>query len=153
MSHTHDVRCFFIPPYVQTEVTRNVDGAAADTSQSTLSDAARQRRDAAATGPAAAPPPGAALAPAPTGTSRREVYDSANSTNQRVTLVRHEGSPETKDVDVINAYDNAGVVRSFFSKVLNRNSIDDRALDLVLNVHFGTPVQQRVLGRGRDDLR
>lgn len=137
-ANLHHHLCHFVPPYVQSEVTKNADGAAADTSQLTLSDAARERRDAAAAGPAAAPSPGSTLAPAPTGTSRREVYDSANSTNQRVTLVRHEGSPETKDVDVINAYDNAGIVRAFCRKVLNRNSIDDQGLDLVLNVHFGT---------------
>ena len=138
MPEITNARCYFIPPHVQSEVTKNAKGAAADKSQKSLSDAARKRRDAAATGPAAAPGPGPSLAPAPTGTSRREVYDSETSTNQRVTLVRYEGSPETKDVDVINAYDNAGVVRAYFRKVLNRRSIDDRRLDLVLNVHFGT---------------
>ena len=78
------------------------------------------------TGPAPQRRGGPTLAPTPTGTSRREVYDSANTTNQRVTLVRYEGSPETKDVDVINAYDNAGIVRAFFRKVLNR-ALDRRA--------------------------
>lgn len=137
MSENHDVRCYFIPPHVQTEVMKNAKGAAADKSQKTLSDAARKRRGAADTGPAEARG-GPSLAPTPTGTGRREVYDSENTTNQRVTLVREEGSPETTDVDVINAYDNAGIVRAFFRKVLNRASIDQRRLDLVLNVHFGT---------------
>ena len=141
MSVNHDVhpahRCYFIPPHVQTEVMKNAEGAAADKSQKALSDAARKRRGAADTGAATARG-GPTLAPTPTGTSRREVYDSENSTNQRVTLVRYEGSPETTDVDVINAYDNAGTVRAFFRKVLNRASIDERRLDLVLNVHFGT---------------
>ena len=141
MSVNHDVhpahRCYFIPPHVQTEVMKNAEGAAADKSQKTLSDAARKRRGAADTGPAETRG-GPSLAPTPTGTGRREVYDSENTTNQRVTLVREEGSPETTDVDVINAYDNAGIVRAFFRKVLNRASIDQRRLDLVLNVHFGT---------------
>ena len=51
--------------------------------------------------------------------------------------MRPEGSPETKDPEVINAYDSAGQVRTYFKQVLNRDSIDNRALDLVLNVHFG----------------
>ena len=126
--------CYFVPPYVQTELAKNVTGPAADKSQKELSDAARKRRATAITAAAAGP----GLAPAPTGTSRREVFDSGNTTNQRVTLVRPEGSPETKDADVINAYDNAGLVRVYFKQVLNRESIDNRALDLVLNVHFGT---------------
>jgi len=126
--------CYFVPPYVQTELTKNAEGAAADKSQKTLADAARKRRADAIT---SAPAGGPGLAPAATGTSRREVYDSANSNNQRVTLVRPEGSPETKDVEVINAYDNAGLVRAYFKSALNRDSIDNRSLDLVLNVHFG----------------
>jgi Zn-dependent metalloprotease len=76
------------------------------------------------------------LAPPATGTSRREVYDLKHGTTQRVNLVRAEGQPETDDVDVTTAYDNAGEVRRFFRDVLNRNSLDNRALDLVLNVHY-----------------
>jgi Zn-dependent metalloprotease len=50
--------------------------------------------------------------------------------------VRTEGQPETDDVDVTSAYENAGRVRRFFAEVLNRESIDNRSLDLVLNVHY-----------------
>ncbi|MGD9961445.1 M4 family metallopeptidase [Nocardioides sp.] len=135
MNHTRTI-CHFVPPYVQSEVSKNTDGAAADKSQKSLSDAARKRRGDALGRSARGAAPG--LAPAPTGTSRREVYDSANTANQRVTLVRPEGSPETKDVEVINAYDNAGVVRGYFKQVLNRDSIDNTGLDLILNVHYGT---------------
>ena len=128
--------CHFVPPYVQSEVVKNADGAAADSSQKKLADEARKRR---ADTIAAVDAGGVqGIAPAPTGTSRREVYDSGHTTNQRVTLVRAEGEPETDDADVSNAYDNAGHVRSFYQQVLNRESIDNRFLDLVLNVHFGT---------------
>ena len=132
-THAHTT-CYFVPPYVQSELAKNVEGAPADKTQKALSDAARKRRAAAIT--KAAPGGELGLAPAATGTSRREVYDSGNTDNQRVTLVRPEGAPETKDVEVINAYDNAGVVRTYFKQVLNRDSIDNRSLDLVLNVHF-----------------
>ncbi len=127
--------CFFIPPHVQASIDKSVGGAAADASQQALSEEARERRAQAITRPPADEV--APVAPPATGTSRREVYDSATSTNQRVTLVRPEGSPETKDVEVINAYDSAGQVRSYYRQVLNRDSIDNRALDLVLNVHYG----------------
>jgi Zn-dependent metalloprotease len=127
--------CFFVPPYVSSAVAEG-DGPSA-TADVELSEAARERRsDATAREPE--PEVAATLAPPATGTSRREVYDSGNTTNQRVTLVRPEGAPETTDADVINAYDGAGAVRSFFKDLLNRDSIDNRSLDLVLNVHFGT---------------
>jgi Zn-dependent metalloprotease len=78
------------------------------------------------------------LAPPATGTSRREVYDSENTEKQRVTLVRAEGEPATDDTDALHAYDHAGTVRRFVAEELGRLSIDNRALDLVLNVHYGT---------------
>lgn len=129
--------CYFVPPYVEAALADNTAVSSVDDAQLDLSDAARDRR----TGAIARDVPhvvALSLAPAATGTGRREVYDSGNTTNQRVTLVRPEGSPETKDSEVINAYDSAGVVRTFFRQVLNRDSIDNRALDLVLNVHYGT---------------
>jgi Zn-dependent metalloprotease len=135
MSVTAQTRCYFVPPYVESELAANVNGVAADTSKLALSDAARDRRAKAVAQLAATST--ASLAPPPTGTSSREVYDSGNTTNQRVTLVRPEGAPETKDPDVINAYDNAGLVRAYFKQLVNRNSIDNHALDLILNVHYG----------------
>jgi Zn-dependent metalloprotease len=134
MTHQRSV-CFFVPPHVQAALAENTEGSAADAIQQDLAEAARDRRSAAIT--KTAPETDLTLAPPATGTSRREVYDSGNSTNQRVKLVRPEGSPETKDPEVINAYDSAGTVRSYFKQVLNRDSIDNRALDLVLNVHYG----------------
>lgn len=126
--------CFFVPPHVQREIAKNTEGPAADKSQSTLADTARKKRAAAIAQTA----PQAGLAPPSTGTSRREVYDSAHGTGQRVTLVRAEGQPATDDADVSNAYEYSGFVRRFFKDVMDRNSIDQRGLDLVLNVHYGT---------------
>ncbi|MFN8078017.1 MAG: M4 family metallopeptidase [Kineosporiaceae bacterium] len=133
-------RCLFVPPYVQKEVAANTSGAAAERDQQSLADAARKRRAGAlqAAADGAADAGVMALAPKPTGTSRREVYDSANTTDQRKTLVRAEGEPETDDADALSAYDCAGTVRTFFSTALGRQSIDNRGLDLILNVHFGT---------------
>ena len=72
-----------------------------------------------------------------TGTAGREVYDCQNGTTKRLVGVRAEGEPETDDVDVTTAYNYAGIVREFFSEVLNRSSIDHRDLDLILNVDYG----------------
>jgi Zn-dependent metalloprotease len=134
MSQATRTTCLFVPPYVEAALAENVDVTTVDQDQLDVSEAARQRRADATTRAEAAPP---SLAPAATGTSRREVYDSGTTTNQRLKLVRSEGSPETKDAEVINAYDSAGVVRTYFKQILNRDSIDNRSMDLVLNVHFG----------------
>jgi Zn-dependent metalloprotease len=129
--------CYFVPPYVEAALAENADVATVDQAQLDISGDVRQRRADAIARVEAAETAEAELAPPATGTSRREIYDSGTTTNQRVKLVRSEGSPETKDAEVINAYDSSGVVRTFFKQLLNRNSIDNRSLDLVLNVHFG----------------
>lgn len=130
--------CYFVPPYVEAALAESPEVPSVDQTQLGLSAAARGRRAEKAGEESAEPEAVPSLAPPATGTSRREVYDSGNTNNQRVNLVRPEGSPETKDAEVINAYDNAGLVRSFYRQMLNRDSIDNRSLDLILNVHFGS---------------
>jgi Zn-dependent metalloprotease len=134
--------CAFVPPHVQQEVARNTDGAAADENQEVLAADVRRHRSQAIQAVAVAaetePDVEVSAAPSPTGTARREVYNCEHGTKLRLTLVRAEGAPETDDVDVTDAYDHAGSVREFFKTMLNRSSIDNRHLDLVLNVHYGT---------------
>jgi Zn-dependent metalloprotease len=139
-THAHGgIRCTFVPPHVQREVARQVDGPAADASQAELAEAARDDRTAALTAAVETPSAAsAAVAPPATGTARREVYDSEHTTTKPNRLVRAEGDPEIDDIDVANAYDFAGIVRAFYAEVLNRSSIDNRGLDLVLNVHYGS---------------
>ncbi len=129
--------CNFVPPYVQRVVAQHAEGD--DAAERRLNDNARKRRTAALKECAATEDePAVSRAALPTtGTSRREVYDSGNTDQQRVKLIRAEGGPETDDTDALNAYDNAGIVRKFYSEVLDRVSIDDRGMDLILNVHYG----------------
>ena len=74
---------------------------------------------------------------APPGAGRRMVYDCRHRFEQRVQLVRSEGDPSADDVDVNTVYDYAGIVRDYFMNDLNRNSINNLGLELILNVHFG----------------
>ncbi len=130
------LRCQFVPPHVQREMGKNVEGPAAQPDQLKMAETVRKRRAKAVQTTVVASAT-AELAPPATGTSRREVYDSQNTEVQRQKLIRAEGDPETDDADALNAYDNAGLVRSYFKDLLGRNSIDNAGLDLVLNVHFG----------------
>ena len=68
---------------------------------------------------------------------KRKVYDCQNTWEQRVKLIRDEGKPATGDKDADLVYKYAGNVRDYFKNVLQRNSIDNSGMDLVLNVHFG----------------
>jgi Zn-dependent metalloprotease len=68
--------------------------------------------------------------------AKRKVYDSQNTWEQRKDLVRDEGGKVTGDESVDTVYDFAGAVRTYFKK-LERNSIDNQGMDILLNVHFG----------------
>jgi Zn-dependent metalloprotease len=74
-------------------------------------------------------------APAPAGD--REVYDCQNQWALRVSLARGEGAPATGDADIDAMYDYAGTTRDYFSKELNRGSIDNQGMTIVANVHVG----------------
>lgn len=70
------------------------------------------------------------------GTPAREVYDCKSTWEQRVTLARGEGGKLTGDQAVDTVYDSAGVIIEYLRK-LDRNSIDNQGMNLILNVHFG----------------
>lgn len=71
------------------------------------------------------------------GEGPRRVYDCNNTWVQRADLARSEGDPETSDKSTNDAYRYAGIVREYLGSVLERNSIDNLGMDLILNVHFG----------------
>jgi Zn-dependent metalloprotease len=75
------------------------------------------------------------------GKAAREVYDCQGKWLKRVALVREEGGPVVQDEAVNNAYDYAGTVRDFFKKELNRSSIDNADMNIILNVHYGVKYQ------------
>ena len=143
----HKCNCKFVPPSVLENLAKaGIDAARLSIQQSEVS--REKRKDRARRGNSdliqirskaakAILAKAAPVAPPATGTSRREVYDSQQTFLQRVALVRAEGDPSTADADVQAAYDYAGVVRDWFKKVVNRDSIDNRFLDLILNVHYG----------------
>jgi Zn-dependent metalloprotease len=67
---------------------------------------------------------------------QRLVYDSQSQAKKKLKLVRKDGDAPTNDVDVNAAFDNGGIVKSFFKEILQWDSIDGEALDLIFNVHY-----------------
>ena len=78
----------------------------------------------------------AALAAVPAGGKRRTVFDAKNSTTLPGKLARGENDPASKDKTVNEAFLGSGKTYDFFSKVYDRNSIDDRGMRLDSTVHY-----------------
>jgi Zn-dependent metalloprotease len=79
---------------------------------------------------------GAVALMTPAGVKRRTIYDAQEESTLPGKLVRGEGAAKGKDVMANEAYDYSGVVYDFYSKVLGRNSVDDRGMRLDSSVHF-----------------
>lgn len=73
----------------------------------------------------------------PVGRAGKTVYDCQHTWVQRVKQVRKEGGPLTGDDSADNAYDFAGDVKEYYKTGLNRDSIDNASMDIILNVHYG----------------
>jgi len=128
MAHYH-CNCTFVPPQVLENLARvGVDNARLSIQQSKISRTKRadKRIDMKAF-----------IGAKTRARAKRKVYDCQNKWEQRVKLVRGEGKPASGDKDADRVYTFAGKVRDYFSKVLKRNSIDNKGMDLILNVHFG----------------
>ena len=81
---------------------------------------------------------GAGALVTPSGTKRRTIYDIKHGTQLPGKLMRGEGDPKSKDKSINEAYDYSGITYDFYSKVLGRNSVDDRGMRLDSTVHYST---------------
>lgn len=131
----HKCHCMFVPPQVLENLARaRIAEARLSIQQSKLSREQRSAKIVDMTVFARIAP----LGIAPPGQGPRKVYDCQHQWVQRVPPVRRgEGHPTTDDAAVNDAYDSTGTVRDYFKDVLNRNSIDNAGMDLILNVHYG----------------
>jgi len=66
----------------------------------------------------------------------RTIYDTHNSIILPGDVVRVEGQGPTNDPAVNEAYDGLGSTFDFYLKVYQRNSIDNRGLQLLATVHY-----------------
>ena len=78
------------------------------------------------------------------------------------TIVRSEGSEAISDLAANQAYDNCGIVLSFFREVFSFALFDDPLAPIISSIHFengyqnaqwiGAPVRQMIYGDGGHDL-
>ncbi len=147
----HKCHCMFVPPHVIEHMARtgNVDArltALQDVQARTTRTA--QVVDMAILAGVMMPPAGPRPAPPtarlagvmmpPAGTAGRAVFDCNHQWGAPPPFVlkRGEGDPVTADAAANDAYDGGGAVRDYYDK-LGRNSIDNRGLNQIHNVHFG----------------
>ena len=73
------------------------------------------------------------------GEKRRTIYDCNHTQKSPPAgkLIRVEGSAASQDTAVNEAYDASGDTYDFYSKVLGRNSVDNKGMRLDSYVHFG----------------
>ena len=81
----------------------------------------------------------ASLMPTSTG-EQNTVYDVAGGGSQQLpgSRKRRQSDPPSDDVAVNQAWEGADETYRFYSDVLGRNSVDDRGMELVSSVHFGS---------------
>lgn len=123
--------CSAIPPHMLEEVVKNGDPvdrvAAAETLA--MSASLRMRREVLGTVPVDAP--------SVVGKKRRTIYDAGGRQQLPGRIVRTEGSSQTSDKAVNQAYNGSGSTYDMFKRVFKRESIDDRGLRLDSTVHYG----------------
>ena len=124
--------CHYVPPHVVGKLARNPDPAVREMAR--LS--AVQSKDSRIKRSRVIDMNTLAATASSDSTAERKVFDSENTREQQRTLVRDEGGKVTGDEVVDIVYDYAGVVLKYF-KMLERNSINNQGMDLILNVHFG----------------
>jgi Zn-dependent metalloprotease len=67
---------------------------------------------------------------------KRKIFDCRETEQLQQNSARVEGAKRVKDRSVNNAYDGLGIVYDFYYNIFGRNSIDDKGMDLIGNVHF-----------------
>lgn len=136
MAH-HKCKCCYIPPHVLDKLAKRGDEGIRARVRASIhqAKASRGRRAGKLVSNIGALLAGVSTPPSQT--ASRAVYDCQNQWAQRVTLARGEGDSATADDAVNRVYEYSGVVRDYFIEYLGRNSIDNQAMNLVLNVHYG----------------
>ncbi|PHM38296.1 M4 family metallopeptidase [Xenorhabdus innexi] len=67
----------------------------------------------------------------------RIIYDAKNTDKYPGTkIVRTEGSSESRDISINEAYEHLGITYQFYKEIFGRNSIDNKGLKLVATVHY-----------------
>jgi Zn-dependent metalloprotease len=118
--------CYIVPPHILRRLAENSQHRARILRTLSLTERLRGRREVLSQF--------AVMVPA--GEKRRTIYDAQNGTTLPGKLVRREGSPDSQDVEVNEAYNFSGSTYDFYENAYGRNSIDDRGMGIDSSVHY-----------------
>lgn len=128
------VQCI-IPPYITERLAQSADPKIRARAVANLSSAAGFR----AVRRLSQSMPALMVTTAPEKRKNRLVFDSRMTDQLPGKLVRSEGQKKSSDAAVNEAYDGAGTTYDFYDQVFQRNSLDDRGMNLVSSVHVAEP--------------
>jgi Zn-dependent metalloprotease len=146
MNHPHHPICCILPPHILTKLAEKPETRERALRNLVTSERLRGFRQSFAVLPLSAQ----------AGVEQRTIFDAQHGTNLPGVRVRGEGDPASpRDTPINEAYDYSGDTYDFYSKVFNRNSVDDHGLPLKSTVHYDTDYdnafwngQQMVYGDG-----
>jgi len=127
--HRNPILCI-VPPHMLDSIMKNGTSQQVDTAKKSLdvSDQVRGQRQSFAQ---------AAVKPtAIAGKKDRKIYDAQFGSNLPGKLVRSEGEAPTGDSAADEAYDGAGATYDLYYEIFERNSIDDKGMQLNSIVHY-----------------
>jgi Zn-dependent metalloprotease len=132
----HKCYCTFVPPFVLENLARaGVENATLTLHQDRVN---RMERASAVPDVATLVAPAAPMMEAGMGiVARRHIYDSQKKWEFKVKLERDEGGPVSSDDAVNNAYDCIDSLVNYAMSKLNRQSLDNKGMDIICNVHYG----------------
>lgn len=140
-----------IPPYILRKIIDNGSGKQKDYARRTLTHVQHLMAENWQTS--------AAPQNAVGGHVEREIYDAQGTQSLPGTLVRKEGQPGNNDVAADEAWNYLGVTYDFFWRTYQRNSLDNKGLELLGTVHYGKDYQnafwngqQMVFGDGDGEI-
>jgi Zn-dependent metalloprotease len=127
--------CHIIPPHMLESMMKSPDEKVRDCAVSNITGAERARA-ARRTLAEIRPQMFRAVALNLSTKKDRVIHDAKKRPNLAGKVVRKEGSSQTKDKEVDEAYRFSGYVYDFLGKILNRNSIDDQGMSLKSSVRY-----------------
>ncbi|MEP7206682.1 MAG: M4 family metallopeptidase [Casimicrobiaceae bacterium] len=154
---THNPCCSIIPSHLLRRMAQNGSPAQRATALATLAtdETVRMARATYQLLDGGAP----SLPLVASGAKARSVYDARNLEVLPGKLVRSEGTADSKDQAVNEAYAGLGATFDFYAAAYGRNSIDDEGMHLDATVHYGRRYdnafwngRQMVFGDGDGDL-
>ena len=131
VAHHNPLHCL-IPPYMTEKLSRSSDPKIRNIAIANLVAAAEFRTERRAQTLLAQIP----SAPSAAQRKNRQVFSAGGKNTLPGKPVRVEGSPAHADPAVNEAYDYSGTTYDFYSKLFNRNSLDDAGMSLISTVHL-----------------